>query len=265
MSLVEGPLEASGGRAMTNPNELLFEEQYRSRRLGLPVRLNFEIQSKLAMFRRLVQPLQPITTPFSVLDIGFGYGHMLFTLPTRCRLLGIDVTTTAVERAKARASADRYAGYDFVRLDIDDTPLPWPAHSVDLLICSHVLEHVRNDARVVDEIARVVRPGGHVIAMVPINETDETTHPLHVRRYSTATFRHLLESRGFTIVREDLADSYHQLLEHIGRRRLPRVFNILRGKVVGLLGAVAVVLPALQSLSLWGAPRDYGVLGRRQA
>ncbi len=38
-----------------NPNLVIFEEYYR-RRLRLPVRFNFEAQTKLAMFRRQATP-----------------------------------------------------------------------------------------------------------------------------------------------------------------------------------------------------------------
>src|SRR6185295_3127981 len=60
-----------------NPNQTFFEARYR-RQLQTPVRLNFEIQTKISMFRRFVKTLGPLPQDFSVLDIGFGYGHMLF-------------------------------------------------------------------------------------------------------------------------------------------------------------------------------------------
>ena len=41
--------------------------------------------------------------------------------------------------------------------------------SFDLVICSHVLEHV-NDALAIPELWRITRPGGLVIAMVPLIE-----------------------------------------------------------------------------------------------
>ncbi len=46
-------------RQEPNPNLVTFEEHYH-RRLRLPVRFNFEVQTKLAMFRRLAQNMPPL-------------------------------------------------------------------------------------------------------------------------------------------------------------------------------------------------------------
>jgi len=41
--------------------------------------------------------------------------------------------------------------------------------SWDFVICSHVLEHVKNDEKALSEIYRVLKPGGRAILMAPIN------------------------------------------------------------------------------------------------
>jgi SAM-dependent methyltransferase len=46
--------------------------------------------------------------------------------------------------------------------------------SYDVVICSHVLEHV-NDRLAIPELFRVVRPGGVLLAMVPLFEGCETS------------------------------------------------------------------------------------------
>jgi SAM-dependent methyltransferase len=52
------------------------------------------------------------------------------------------------------------------RLDITDIDLP--ADSVDLVLCSHVLEHVPDDAAAMRELRRVVAPGGRALIMGPV-------------------------------------------------------------------------------------------------
>lgn len=47
--------------------------------------------------------------------------------------------------------------------------------SFDLIVCSHVLEHVPQDGRAMRELYRVLAPGGHAILMVPIMTTATTT------------------------------------------------------------------------------------------
>src|SRR4051794_10291606 len=59
----------------------------------------------------------------------------------------------------------RYVATDFapvpgVGLRSDLTRLPFPAHSFDLVVCMHVLEHIPDDAAAMLELHRVLRPGG---------------------------------------------------------------------------------------------------------
>ena len=44
-----------------------------------------------------------------------------------------------------------------------------PDASFDVVICAHVLEHV-DDQRAIAELARIVKPGGSLLAMVPLIE-----------------------------------------------------------------------------------------------
>ncbi|MEM6824585.1 MAG: class I SAM-dependent methyltransferase [Pseudomonadota bacterium] len=49
----------------------------------------------------------------------------------------------------------------------DLTKLPFPEDDFDLVICSHVLEHVPDDAAAFSEIARVLKPGGQALLLTP--------------------------------------------------------------------------------------------------
>jgi ubiquinone/menaquinone biosynthesis C-methylase UbiE len=68
----------------------------------------------------------------------------------------LDYVSTDLERARAR-----------VKGDISD--LPFPDGSVDVILCSHVLEHVVEDRKALRELYRVLRPGGWALVLVPID------------------------------------------------------------------------------------------------
>ncbi|KEF31682.1 hypothetical protein D777_02031 [Marinobacter nitratireducens] len=95
--------------------------------------------------------------------------------------------------------------------------------SVDFFICSHVLEHVRDDRKALSELHRVTRPGALGILMVPIivgleeiDEDPDETDPNerwrrfgqddHVRLYNRKGFVDRILESGFKV---DLLDSQY--------------------------------------------------------
>jgi predicted SAM-dependent methyltransferase len=68
---------------------------------------------------------------------------------------------------------DMASGLADVRLDIQD--LPFRADSFDVIICSHVLEHIVNDRQAMSELYRVLKSGGWSVVLVPVDYSRETT------------------------------------------------------------------------------------------
>jgi SAM-dependent methyltransferase len=70
-------------------------------------------------------------------------------------------------------SADLYARDVDLKLNIEKIDLHDDQY--DVVVCSHVLEHV-NDRAALSELRRILKPDGLLIAMVPIVEGCETTY-----------------------------------------------------------------------------------------
>ena len=60
-----------------------------------------------------------------------------------------------------------------VKADICD--LPFPDASFDWILCNHVLEHIPNDTKAMQELYRVLKPGGKALLQVPLNTALEET------------------------------------------------------------------------------------------
>lgn len=70
-------------------------------------------------------------------------------------------------------SADIASSAAMVRMDVTD--IQFPDNTFDVILCSHVLEHVSDDKRAMRELKRVLRPGGWAILQVPVDGSRERT------------------------------------------------------------------------------------------
>ncbi|WP_421808879.1 class I SAM-dependent methyltransferase [Flagellimonas sp.] len=53
--------------------------------------------------------------------------------------------------------------------------LPFPENAFDVILCNHVLEHIPNDTKAMQELYRVMKPGGWGIFQIPQDLKRETT------------------------------------------------------------------------------------------
>lgn len=85
-------------------------------------------------------------------------------------VVGIDLTPTMVEKARADAAA---AGVKNVSFEVGDaTALPIDDDSLDGAITRFSLHHIPAPIRVLEEMARVVKPGGYVIVSDFVTDDD---------------------------------------------------------------------------------------------
>jgi ubiquinone/menaquinone biosynthesis C-methylase UbiE len=145
-----------------------------------------------------------------VLDVGCGAGEFAYALREAGAVpIGVDVAREPLRRA-----AQRDPALD-LRLWAPGAPLPLDDASVDIAWAGEVLEHVVDLAPWLSEVRRVVRPGGELLLSTPHHGPGrlialalsrrrfaEHFEPRgdHVRFFSPATLRGLLEDLGFDVL-----------------------------------------------------------------
>jgi 2-polyprenyl-3-methyl-5-hydroxy-6-metoxy-1,4-benzoquinol methylase len=144
----------------------------------------------------------------SILDVGCGadpsYAREIAAMGKQVH--GLDYTFNFLRLAQPRSGEVRLA-------QADATQMPYRDSSFDAAICSETAEHVPDDRGVVQEIARVLKPGGLLFFTVPnlwnasrivgmIKARDFTVRLAehHIREYSPQQVDNLL-SPWFTIER----------------------------------------------------------------
>ena len=70
-------------------------------------------------------------------------------------------------------TADLYSPIADVKADICD--LPFDDHIFDVVFCNHVLEHITDDTKAMQELYRVLKPGGMGIFQIPQDLSRTTT------------------------------------------------------------------------------------------
>jgi SAM-dependent methyltransferase len=73
----------------------------------------------------------------------------------------------------AYTTTDLHSPLADVKADI--CALPFKNEEYDLIFCNHVLEHIPNDQKAMEELYRVLKKGGTLIAQVPLDESREIT------------------------------------------------------------------------------------------
>lgn len=89
----------------------------------------------------------------------------------------------------------------------DGKTLPFANESFDSIFSSEVFEHVFNLAQILDELHRVLKPGGHMLLTVPF-VWDEHEIPYDFARYTSFGLKHILQEKGFTVVQEKKTTNY---------------------------------------------------------
>lgn len=121
-----------------------------------------------------------------VLEIGTGSGYGVeIVAPHARRFLTLDKHVPKGLALPAHA--------EFLRATVP--PLPFPDAAFDCVISFQVIEHIERDALFVEEVRRVLRPGGRFIVSTPNRLMSLTRNPWHVREYTVQEFAGLLQPR----------------------------------------------------------------------
>ena len=151
----------------------------------------------------------PLQAGMRVLDAGCGSGRHLcesFRTPG-VDVAGVDLKWDDLSKARGFLSlmaGDREGRWLVAQADV--TKLPFADGSFDVVICSEVLEHIKDNRTAVEELVRVLKPGGDLVVTVPrfwpericwaISRAYHREPGGHIRIYQKRELMDLLEAAG---------------------------------------------------------------------
>jgi glycine/sarcosine/dimethylglycine N-methyltransferase len=162
-----------------------------------------------------------------VMDLGAGYGGSARYLASTfgCRVIALNLSEVENQRDR-EMNAERGLADRIEVIDASFEEIPYPDNSVDVVWSQDAFLHSGQRGKVLDEVARVLKPGGQLIFTDPMATDDadaEALQPILERIHletlgSPGWYAKALRERGFEPASgEGYEDHRHQLPTHYGR------------------------------------------------
>jgi ubiquinone/menaquinone biosynthesis C-methylase UbiE len=113
----------------------------------------------------------------TVLDLGAGTGEFTANIaegedsPSNLHVVSADLVFGALQRARARSSGVEKISLSFCAADFE-CALPFRDHSFDRVLASLLVAYVGNAKELLNEVRRVLRPGGILVLSSPRRDAD---------------------------------------------------------------------------------------------
>ena len=148
---------------------------------------------------------------FNVVELGCADGYLLARLALSIRSPQVTITCFEADPVKARLAAGnlrKYAPNATSRVvNASFSASLFPPHSIDLVVSSHVFEHISTPCQTLNEIRLGLRDGGHVFTEVPKQDTDHLKQKargvFHVSFFNGSTLNAMMSQAGFDLVAAD--------------------------------------------------------------
>jgi SAM-dependent methyltransferase len=179
-----------------------FYKNYYREIYGKPDPEEFFLKQRVGRGQAIWDFVTPVRTPQTVLEVGCGAGGILSVFRDKgCNVLGVDYDESYLEVARSKKIPVLQGSIE----QIGST------HTFDLIILSHVLEHLVDPLKILGELRTLLTPAGILYIEVPSLEHVRNGgygHDLlgyfqnaHVTHFTSETLRLLLGRAGFSRVK----------------------------------------------------------------
>jgi SAM-dependent methyltransferase len=214
-----------------------------------PHHLAYMRSAKVMLLREIIDTLGLRLEQKRIFDYGFGAGSFFLTCPRSARIFGIELDPLATSEVAKRLAKKGFAEVQLSALD----GASWETNELlrneyDLIVCSHVLEHMEDPLQLLQKLAGCLSSKGCMLVLLPLNERRpdprhlHCIHPDEVKRWADAA-RLIIKLQ----VQSDYATYWFQPV--FAWRGMP---GRLGAQVISLmLGLAAMIVGRKRWMPLW--------------
>ena len=207
---------------------------------------NWWYVSRLELVNQIVKEFNK--KKLKILDVGCGTGSVMESFSKEYDVIGVDSMEQAVRYTSKRGIKVRKG---------NAKNLPFKKNSFDVVLCLDILEHIKNDGKVVEEVYKVLKEGGKFIITVSAfnllwGEADDLS--FHVRRYAKNTILKLL--RDFKIKKCTywnttlffpvlISRTIGRLTKHLKKPNKPSLYNLVYTEELSVAKPLNNILTAI--------------------
>ncbi|MEO6052493.1 MAG: methyltransferase domain-containing protein, partial [Chthoniobacterales bacterium] len=168
--------KATNNLNMSFSDQSRFEECYRGRQ-SLLHHMAYMRMAKVLVVLQVLKEFEVSLSGKAIFDYGFGAGTLFRYCPKDAFLYGVEQDALNVASVKKMLTERGYSHLDLQSLEISSWEThPLLARKYDVIICSHVLEHMTHPAEFLLRILQCLEPNGIFLGLVPVNERVMNKH-----------------------------------------------------------------------------------------
>lgn len=187
------------------------------------------IPSDNPIHQRLLKPYTIVKEEISgkVLELGCGEGRGIEEiLPNVDAFLGLDKIEEVIQMLSEKFPRAQFMQSLFPPVDILESG------AFDYIISFQVIEHIKKDRLFLEEIYRLLKPGGMAIITTPNIELSLSRNPWHIREYKAMELADLSSGIFDKVITKGITGNSKVMMYHEDNRR--SVAKIMRYDVLNL-------------------------------
>lgn len=133
----------------------------------------------------------------NIFEFGFGSGELLLNFKNANGIYGVEISHIAIDKIKIKTVRRGIQKYNFEPA-VREKIYSFQKSVFDLVIASHVIEHLADTGEFIDQVKYLLKDDGVVLIQIPINENFKD--PKHLHNFTSHSLEQIFHGKGFKTI-----------------------------------------------------------------